>query len=84
MFSVLDKQLETQDYLTGDSYTIADIANWSWVHIAYWGGVEIKDFQHLNNWVEKIAQRPAVIKGVNIPQKADAESIKKAGRKLIQ
>jgi len=84
LFSVLDKQLENQDYLTGNNYTIADIANWSWVHIAYWGGVEINEFKHLNNWVERIAQRPAAQKGINIPEKADAEAVKKAGQKLIK
>ncbi len=84
LFSVLDKQLENQNYLTGEYYTIADIANWSWVHIAFWGGVELKNFKHLNNWVERIAQRPAVKKGINVPIKADAETIKKAGQKLIK
>lgn len=84
LFSVLDKQLENQHFLTGDNYTIADIANWSWVHIAYWGGVELKNFKHLNKWVERIAQRSAVEKGINIPKKADAETIKKAGQKLIK
>ncbi len=83
LFNVLDKQLENQDYLAGE-YSIADIANWSWVHIAYWAGVELSDFKHLNNWVDRIASRPAVQTGVNIPQKPDAEAIKKAGQKLIK
>ncbi len=83
LFTVLDGQLSTQDYLVGD-YSIADIANWSWVHIAYWAGVELSDFKNLNAWVERIAQRPAVLKGINIPPKPDAETIKKAGQKIIK
>ncbi len=83
LFGVMDKHLATRDYLAGD-YSIADIANWSWVHIAYWPGIEIKDFPHLNAWVERIAQRPAAIKGITIPNKVDAETIKKAGQKLIK
>jgi len=84
LFAVLDKQLKNQDYLTGNQYTIADIANWSWVHIAFWGGVELKEFIHLNAWVKRIATRPAVQKGINIPPKPDQETIKKAGQKLIK
>lgn len=84
LFSVLDQQLADHDYLTGGKYTIADIANWSWVHIAFWGGVEIQEFKYLNKWVEKISQRPAVQKGINIPKKSSQETIKKAGQKLIK
>lgn len=82
LFGVLDKHLEHNEYLAGD-YSIADIANWSWVHIAFWAGVELADFKNLNKWVEKIAKRPAVEKGINIPEKPDQETIKKAGQKLI-
>jgi len=32
----------------------------------------------------KIASRSAAFKGINIPKKADAESIIKIGKKLIQ
>jgi len=32
----------------------------------------------------KIASRSAVIKGINIPKKSDAESITKTEKKLIQ
>ncbi len=83
LFSVLDKQLEKQDYLTGDKYTIADIANWSWVHVAFWGGVKLDGYDNLTQWCNRIALRPAVQKGINIPPKADPEAIKKAGKKLI-
>ena len=82
LFAVLDKQLEKQDYLAGE-YSIADIANWSWVHIAYWAGVELDEFSNLKKWVDRIAQRPAAEKGINIPKKSDPEAIKKAGRKII-
>ena len=33
LFGVLDKHLSNQEYLIGE-YSIADIANWSWVHIS--------------------------------------------------
>lgn len=83
LFGVLDNQLSNQDYLAGE-YSIADIANWSWVHIAYWAGVELAEFKHLNKWVDRIARRKAVQIGITIPNKPNAEAIKKAGQKLIK
>jgi len=83
LFAVLDKHLGSQDYLVGE-YSIADIANWSWVHIAYWAGVELAEFKNLNRWVDRIAKRKAVQTGISIPNKPDAEAIKKAGQKLIK
>ncbi|MCF6317858.1 MAG: glutathione S-transferase N-terminal domain-containing protein [Proteobacteria bacterium] len=83
LFSVLDKQLAHNEYLAGD-YSIADIANWCWVHIHEWSGVELEPYKNLSLWVNKIAIRPAVIKGINIPEKISREEIKKAGAKLIK
>jgi len=83
LFKVMDKHLSTRDYLAGD-YSIADIANWSWVHIAYWPKIDLQEFTNLNAWVERIASRAPVQKGINIPKKPDAEAIKKAGQKIIK
>ncbi len=82
LFAVMDKHLSTRNYLAGD-YSIADIANWSWVHIAYWPKIDLQAFPHLNTWVERIAQRPAVIKGINIPKKLNEEAVRKTGQKII-
>src|SRR5947199_1039469 len=40
LFEVLDTRLGEAEYLAGD-YSIADIANWSWVHGDKWSGVSI-------------------------------------------
>lgn len=66
LFGVLDAQLAGQDYLAGP-YTIADIANWSWVRIHDWGGVGIEGFDHLQRWLDRIEARPAVQRGVRVP-----------------
>ena len=83
LFGVLDNHLSDKDYLVGD-YSIADIANWSWVHIAFWAGVELEEFKHLKQWVDRIAKRKAVQVGIEIPNKPSQEAIKKAGQKLIK
>jgi GSH-dependent disulfide-bond oxidoreductase len=66
LFGVLDGQLATREYLAGD-YSIADIANWSWVRIHDWGGVGIDGLPHLQRWLEDIEARPAVQRGVRVP-----------------
>jgi GSH-dependent disulfide-bond oxidoreductase len=69
LFGVLDGQLKDNEWLAGD-YSIADIANWCWVRIHEWSGVDITPFPHLQRWLDAIAARPAAQRGVNIPPRA--------------
>ena len=66
LFGVLDGRLKDHEYLAGD-YSIADIANWSWVRTHNWSGVAIGDLPHLKRWLDTIAMRPAAQKGVTVP-----------------
>lgn len=59
--------MKNTDYLVGNKYTIADIANFSWVNTAYFGGVNLKQFPNLEKWWARINARPAVKKGINVP-----------------
>ncbi len=67
LFEVLDARLASHEYLAGD-YSIADIANWSWVHTHPWSGVEIDGLDHLSRGLAAIAARPAVERGRQVPQ----------------
>lgn len=77
---LLDQELAKRPYIAGDEYTIADIAIWSWYgqlvkDKLYQNSAEFLDaqsYKHLNEWADRIAQRPAVQKGV----KAEYKSIK--------
>lgn len=69
LFGVLDGQLADNEWLAGD-YSIADIANWCWVRIHEWSGVDIAPFPHLQRWLDAIAARPAVQRGINVPLRA--------------
>jgi glutathione S-transferase len=70
LFEVLDKRLAAHEYLAG-GYSIADIANWSWVHTYPWSGVEVDGLEHLKRWLDAIGARPAVQRGRQVPQQAD-------------
>ena len=85
LFEVLDKQLAGQEYLAGD-YSIADIANWSWVHTYPWSGVEIDGLDNLKRWLDAIAARPAVERGRLVPQAPQApkaDDIVESARKIL-
>jgi len=75
LYSVLDHQLTKGDYLAGGQFTIADIATFTWVRGHIWSGVSIVEFPHVQQWVERIAARPAVKKGLNVPQPDRLQSI---------
>jgi glutathione S-transferase/GST-like protein len=79
LLEVLDGHLATNEYLAGD-YSIADIANFAWARTYEWPGVSIDGLDHLKRWLDAIAARPAVQKGVTIPPRPDdaAAMIEKA------
>ena len=86
LFEVLNTQLAEHDYLAGD-YSIADIANWSWVHTYPWSGVEIDGLDHLQRWLAAIGERPAVQRGRLVPQltdmTTDAATLVDSARKIL-
>ncbi len=82
LFSVLDHRLIDNDYLAG-AYSIADIANWCWVRSYQWSGVEVDDFPHLRRWLAQIAERPAVIKGINVPVRMGRDKLVEEVRKIL-
>ena len=92
LFTVIDKHLQSNQYLAQD-FSIADIANWSWIRIHKWSGVEIEDLPNLKRWMDEISLRPACIKEVQkpraleLPDDENSEKIKefeKNAKKILQ
>jgi GST-like protein len=74
LLEVLDAQLEKGPWLSGDTFTIADIATFPWVRnlIGYYGAGElvgIDDFKNVKRSLEAFLARPAVTKGLQIPRR---------------
>ena len=70
---VLDKQLAQHQYLCGDQYTIADMANFAWYGALVLGELykaaeflDVTSYTHVVRWAEQIQQRPAVIRGKRV------------------
>lgn len=82
LFEVLDGHLATNEYLAGD-YSIADIANWSWVHTHAWPGIDIDGLDHLQRWLTAIAARPAVAKGRAVPPRAEEAATVESAKAIL-
>lgn len=67
---VLDQRLAENEFLCGEDYTIADIANWPWYGGVLSGAIydaaeflDTKSYVHVNRWADAIAERPAAKRG---------------------
>ena len=85
LYEVLNTRLEHVEYLAGE-YSIADIATYPWLAIHDWSGVSVDGLPALQRWMQAMAARPAVQKGLRVPIRveADESSIKTAQTMLVK
>lgn len=83
LLEVLDGQLAKAQFLAGD-YSIADIATYPWVRSHEWSQVSIEGLTHLKRWMDELAARPAVQRGLAIPAPTPATEEEKARVKAAQ
>lgn len=77
LLGVLDKRLQGRAWILGDDYSIADIATFPWVRnlVGFYGAgdlVGFSDFGEVRRVLDAFVQRPAVLRGLDIPRKPDA------------
>jgi GST-like protein len=75
LLAVLDKHLATRQWMVADNFSIADIALFPWINnlIHFYGAGElvgIEKFSHVNRVLAAFMARPAVQRGLHIPQRA--------------
>jgi GST-like protein len=66
IYGVIDRRLAQTKYLGGDEYSIADIATFPWLRSWERQGVVLEEYPRLKAWFDKIAERPAVQRGVKV------------------
>ena len=74
LLEVLDGRLAGRRWIMGDDYTIADIATFGWVRnlIGFYGAgdlVGFAEYANVGRVLETFLARPAVIRGLEIPQR---------------
>ncbi len=67
LYGVLDGQLAKSAYLAGDNYSIADIVTYPWVARFEWQEIDMNAFPAVKGWFEALSARPAVQKGMEVP-----------------
>jgi len=79
LYEVLDTQLQEHEYLA-DDYSIADIANYSWIRSHKWARVSVDGLNSLQRWMDLLASKPGIQRGCNIPPSpGKADLVKKGG-----
>ena len=66
LYGVVDQCLSEADFLAGD-YSIADMASYPWMRNHQRFGLDIADYPNVGRWLEAIAARPAVQRGLALP-----------------
>ena len=74
LLAVLEGRLDGRQWIMGEDYTIADISMFGWVRnlIGFYGARDLVDFDALQRvpaWLERGLARPAVQRGLTIPQR---------------
>ncbi len=70
LYKVLDARLDGRDFVAGKGrgeYTIADMAIWPWISRFERHQVDIRAYPNVTDWYVRIAERPAVQRGYNVP-----------------
>jgi GSH-dependent disulfide-bond oxidoreductase len=66
IFGVLNNRLYDRPYLAGDEYTVADMASYPWASLWQAQGQDIEEFKYVKRWLETLAARPALQRGMEI------------------
>ena len=87
LYEVLETQLHNQlgdtRYIAGD-YSIADVANYSWIRSHKWARVSVDGLPNLQRWIETMADKPGIQRGCNVPPSpGKADLVKKGGSKIV-
>lgn len=74
LLAVLDRRLSERTWIMGDDFGIADIGTFPWISnlVGFYDAGElvgIADFRHVTRALNSFKQRPAVIRGSEIPKR---------------
>ncbi|AWM93661.1 glutathione S-transferase [Pseudomonas sp. 31-12] len=82
LYEVLDTRLQAVEFLAGE-YSIADIATYPWVRGHEWSGVEVDGLPALQRWMATMEARPAVQRGLLVPERIDDASVVKGAQAML-
>jgi glutathione S-transferase len=65
--AVMERHLADHSYFVAERYTIADIALYGYTHVAEDGGLELKPFPHVREWLARVAGQPRYVGLLDCP-----------------
>jgi GST-like protein len=60
LYGVIERRLAVSAWIAGDAYTMADIAFYPWLATYDELGIAPRDYPHVDAWLRRIDERPAV------------------------
>jgi GSH-dependent disulfide-bond oxidoreductase len=84
LYGVLNKRLADREFIAGE-YSIADMACIGWAKLWERQGQNIKDFPHVERWIEACLARPGVQRGLalNAEQRVQNSNTTEEARKIL-
>ncbi|SFK71214.1 glutathione S-transferase family protein [Falsiroseomonas stagni] len=73
VYRLLEGRLAAVRYLAGVECSIADVAAYPWVAKHHWAERDLAATPYLAAWFERMGQRPAVQRGMRVPEGARLE-----------
>ena len=84
LYGVLNTQLgKTGAFVAGAQYSIADMAIFPWIRTHRAQKMSLTDFPHVERWYDKVFQRPAVKRGLELASEMRAPSLSDEARKAL-
>ena len=68
LYGVLDARLAEREYIANDAVSIADFCTLPWVFRHDWQEIDLTDFSNVNRWYDTMMQRPALLRGMDLPE----------------
>ena len=69
IYQELDERLANKKFLSGNNYSISDIATFPWIARHEWHDIGLSKFKNLTRWYNEISKRDSVIKGFSFMNK---------------
>ena len=67
LYGVLDSRLEGREYIANNEVSIADFCTVPWVFRHDWQEIDLDEFKNVKRWYDNMMQRPALTRGMNLP-----------------
>ena len=82
LFEVLGQRLENREFICNE-FSISDIATWPWTRGCKWSGVEVDGLETLQRVSQTVYDRPACIRGINVPPWKSAENTVEVAQQML-